>query len=59
MTARLGPPQTLVPSRATAVSLQRGLGTHMEEPRGNMKYDRICGKYEGICEKRCRNMREI
>ena len=30
-TARQGPPQTLVPSRVTAVSLQGGLGAHMEE----------------------------
>ena len=31
MTARQVPLQTLVPPRATAVSLQGGLGAHMEE----------------------------
>ena len=31
VTARQGPPQTLVPPRATAVSLQGGLEAHMEE----------------------------
>ena len=31
VTARQGPPQTLVPPRATAVSLQGRLGAHMEE----------------------------
>ena len=31
VTARQGPPQTLVPPRATAVSLQGGLGALMKE----------------------------
>ena len=37
VTARQRHSQTLVPPRATAVSLQGWLGAHMEEPRGNMK----------------------
>ena len=31
MTTHQGPPQTLVPPRANAVSLQGGLGAYMEE----------------------------
>ena len=35
VTACQGPPQTLVLPRATVVSLQGGLGAHIEEPHGN------------------------
>ena len=49
---RQGPPQTLVPPRTTAVSLQGGLGAHMEEavrrvtPRGNFSSPRDYMKAE-------------